>query len=80
MFLPKNHGGIGIHDQGRMNMGYMAKLGWRMFQDSSNLGQDCIRLKYIQIDPVKLIKKMGLSRDKIFEKGWTYYRKIAIGT
>lgn len=78
--MPKNHGGMGIRDQGRMKKAYVAKLGWKMSQDATNLAQECIRFKYFNF--TKIMSQgltMALSHGKTLAKDGSFSRGIVTG-
>ena len=73
-FTPKELGGLGIRDQGKMNKAYMAKLGWKMSQDAENLAQKCIKPKYFHKDHVTRFAN-GSAMWKNIGKGWDLLQK-----
>lgn len=45
---PKNYGGLGLRKTGAVNSTFLAKLGWKILSDRSNLRVQSIHAKYLK--------------------------------
>ena len=72
--LPKNHDGLGIRSQRLMNRAYLAKLGWKLAQEKTNLAQQCIRSKYMYKDQITKFEN-GSVIWKSIGHGWDLLRE-----